>query len=167
MFQSLDKACQNFAVASELHALVLLTPLEGVEPNWERFREEYLACSKDDPVRVIGRLVRRQDAKCCALSVCFHWFVRWWHHPYYCWWGATRFTSCTYVAFRFERGTLTYLVLKSRSNFRWRLVDLPTIGRSICLFSFANGDIQTDRHRVRGACERGWTHWTEVRAEVL
>ncbi|CAM9118141.1 unnamed protein product, partial [Hapterophycus canaliculatus] len=57
VFQSLDKACQNFAVASELHALVLVTPLDGIEPNWRRLREEYLACSKDDPVRVVGELI--------------------------------------------------------------------------------------------------------------
>ena len=57
MFHSLDKACQNFAVASDLHALVLVTPLDGIEPNWGRFREEYLACSEDDPVRVVGELV--------------------------------------------------------------------------------------------------------------
>ncbi|CAM9144280.1 unnamed protein product [Scytosiphon promiscuus] len=57
VFQSLDKACQNFAVASELHSLVLVTPLDGIEPNWRRFREEYLAFSKDDPVRVVGELI--------------------------------------------------------------------------------------------------------------
>ncbi|CAN0488503.1 unnamed protein product, partial [Ectocarpus sp. 8 AP-2014] len=57
VFESLDKACQNFAVASDLHALVLVTPLDGMEPNWGRFREEYLACSNDDPVRVVGELI--------------------------------------------------------------------------------------------------------------
>eukprot|EP00752_Nemacystus_decipiens_P002246 g2129.t1 len=57
VFRSLDKACQNLAVASDLHALVLVTPLDGIEPNWGRFREEYLACSKDDPVRVVGELI--------------------------------------------------------------------------------------------------------------
>lgn len=60
VFQSLDKACQNFAVASDLHALVLVTPLDGIEPNWRRLREEYLACSEDDPVRVVGELVSQE-----------------------------------------------------------------------------------------------------------
>ena len=70
MFRSLDKACQNFAVASDLHALVLVTPLDGVEPNWGRFREEYLACGKDDPVRVVGDLVRLDRNSCRAV---FFW----------------------------------------------------------------------------------------------
>lgn len=78
VFRSLDKACQNFAVASDLHALVLVTPLDGIEPDWGRFREEYLACSKDDPVRVVGelvsenpcaKLVRTRPCLCLSLSL--------------------------------------------------------------------------------------------------
>ena len=56
--RSLDKACQNLVVATELHALYLLTPLAGLEPDWARFREEYTAWREDDPARVVGKAVR-------------------------------------------------------------------------------------------------------------
>lgn len=57
--QSLDRACQNLVVATELHALYLLTPLDGLEPDWARFREEYTAWREDDPARIVGKAVSR------------------------------------------------------------------------------------------------------------
>ena len=55
--QSLDRACQNLVVATELHALYLLTPLDGLEPDWARFREEYTAWREEDPARIVGKAV--------------------------------------------------------------------------------------------------------------
>ena len=58
VFHSLDKACQNFARGQRPpHALVLVTPLDGIGPDWGRFREESLACSEDGPVRVVRELI--------------------------------------------------------------------------------------------------------------
>lgn len=55
--RSLDRACQNLVVATELHALYLLTPLDGLEPDWGRFREEYTAWREEDPARIVGKAV--------------------------------------------------------------------------------------------------------------
>lgn len=68
--QSLDKACQNLVVSTELHALYLLTPLEGIEPHWGRFREEYTAWREDDPSRVVGKAVSLLGVRCYA---CCDW----------------------------------------------------------------------------------------------
>lgn len=57
--RSLDRACQNLVVATELHALYLLTPLDGLEPDWGRFREEYTAWREEDPARIVGKAVSR------------------------------------------------------------------------------------------------------------
>lgn len=62
---SLDKACDSLVVATELHALYLLTPLEGLEPDWRRFREEYTGWSEGDPARVVGKAVRRESERPC------------------------------------------------------------------------------------------------------
>lgn len=134
VFQSLDKACQNFAVVSELHALVLVTPLEGIEPSWERFREEYLACSEDDPVRVVGGLVRR-NAKCRAVSVLVR-YVRWWHCSYLYWRGPTQIMSLVYAVFLF--GSTLLDAEEIRCGMPTPIVATKTSGHCVrCVFVWA------------------------------
>lgn len=65
--RSLDKACQNLVVATDLHALYLVTPLDGLEPDWRRFREEYLGWREGDPSRVVGKAVR---SFICTIGSC-------------------------------------------------------------------------------------------------
>ena len=86
VFHSLDKACQNFARCQRPpHALVLVTPLDGIGPDWGRFREESLACSEDGPVRVVrelisgaghATLVHRRGVPSFGSNVCFGFDLR-------------------------------------------------------------------------------------------
>lgn len=61
VYRSLDRACEHLVVATDLHALYLLTPLDGLEPDWARFREEYTGWREGDPARVVGKAVSVND----------------------------------------------------------------------------------------------------------
>lgn len=50
-------ACKSLVVNTSLHALYLLTPLDGLEPDWAAFRDEYTGLGHEDAARVVGKAV--------------------------------------------------------------------------------------------------------------
>lgn len=55
---SLDMACRGLVTNTDLHALYLVTPIDGLEPDWAAFRDAYTGWGDGDPARIVGKTVR-------------------------------------------------------------------------------------------------------------
>lgn len=60
--RSLELACGGLVVNTDLHALYLLTPLHGLDPDWAHFQAIYAGWGDDDPVRHVGQAVRPSES---------------------------------------------------------------------------------------------------------
>lgn len=56
--RSLDMACKDLVTNTDLHALYLVTPIDGLEPDWGAFRDVYTGWGDEDPARIVGKAVR-------------------------------------------------------------------------------------------------------------
>lgn len=76
MLDDLSRAREGFVLASDLHLVYLVTPINvDVEPDWELYYERFMQLSALDQVIMLLVIVASLILKGNSLSITISWFI--------------------------------------------------------------------------------------------
>lgn len=76
MLDDLSRAREGFVLASDLHLVYLVTPINvDVEPDWELYYERFMQLSALDQVIMLLVIVASLIPKGNSLSIALSWFI--------------------------------------------------------------------------------------------
>lgn len=76
MLDDLSRAREGFVLASDLHVVYLVTPINvDVEPDWELYYERFMQLSALDQVILLLVIVASLIPKGNLLSITLSWFI--------------------------------------------------------------------------------------------